>query len=162
MYRATWIAKDKQFLETLAERSQRPVLHNAIAVVDGYPDAHKRSIARLYDCNARGLRIYGHGATGRIWFEYTFEDWNLYDFSPPWNHATQGTPRGEARQARRPRHPPGHEGRLPELHDRRHGRRARDDHTGPTPGRAPIRHGTGQTRPDGSRAGITCVFGTGR
>ena len=28
---------------------------------------------------------------GRIWFEYTLEDWNLYDFSPPWNHATQGT-----------------------------------------------------------------------
>ena len=37
------------------------------------------------------LRIYGQGFTGRIWFEYTFEDWNLYDFSAPWNHATQGT-----------------------------------------------------------------------
>ena len=67
------------------------MLHNAIAVVDAYPDSHKKSIEWLHDCNARGLRIYGQGATGRIWFEYTFEDWNLYDFSPPWNHATQGT-----------------------------------------------------------------------
>ena len=85
------IAKDLKFLETLAERAGRPVLHNAIAVVDAYPDAHRQSMEWIRDCNARGLRIYGQGATGRIWFEYTLEDWNLYDFSPPWNHATQGT-----------------------------------------------------------------------
>ena len=85
------IARDLKFLETLAERAQRPVLHNVIAVVDEYPDAHRQAMDWIHDCNARGLRIFGQAGTGRIWFEYTFEDWNLYDFSPPWNHATQGT-----------------------------------------------------------------------
>ena len=85
------IAKDMLFLERLAKVSGRPVLHNAVAVVDAYPEAHKQSMAWIQDCNKRGLRMFGQAATGRIWFEYTFEDWNLYDFSPPWNIATQGT-----------------------------------------------------------------------
>ena len=85
------IQRDTAFLERLAEVSGRPLLHNAIAVVDDYPDAHRASVDWLHRCNERGLRIYGQGANGRIWFEYTFEDWNLYDFSPPWNLATQGS-----------------------------------------------------------------------
>ncbi len=85
------IARDMNFLERLAETSGRPVLHNAVAVVDEFPNAHKQSMAWIHACNERGLRLYGQAATGRIWFEYTFEDWNLYDFSPPWNMATQGT-----------------------------------------------------------------------
>ena len=84
-------ARDIQFLETLAERAGRPVLHNVILALDAYPGAYRNSLEWLRDCNARGLRIYGQGFTGRIWFEYTFEDWNLYDFSAPWNHATQDT-----------------------------------------------------------------------
>jgi len=85
------IARDMQFLERLAEVSGRPVLHNAVAVVDDYPDAHRQSMDWIHACNERGLRIYGQAGSGRIWFEYTFEDWNLYDFSKPWNLATQGT-----------------------------------------------------------------------
>lgn len=85
------IERDLRFLERLAEVSGRPILHNAIAVVDDYPDAHKKALDWIHDCNERGLRIYGQAGSGRIWFEYTFEDWNLYDFSPPWNKATQGT-----------------------------------------------------------------------
>lgn len=85
------IAKDMRFLESLAERSGRPVLHNAIAVVDAYPDAHRQAVEWIRGCNERGLRVFGQAGTGRMWFEYTFEDWNLYDFSAPWNHATQGT-----------------------------------------------------------------------
>ena len=84
-------ARDIQFLETLAERAGRPVLHNVILALDAYPGAYRNSLQWLHDCNARGLRIYGQGFTGRIWFEYTFEDWNLYDFRAPWNDATQGT-----------------------------------------------------------------------
>lgn len=85
------IRRDLLFLERLAEVSGRPVLHNAIAVVDEYPNAHLQSLEWIHDCNRRGLRIFGQAGSGRIWFEYTFEDWNLYDFSPPWNQATQGS-----------------------------------------------------------------------
>ena len=67
-------ARDLRFLEILAERSGRPVLHNVIAVVDEFPDAHRKAMDWIHDCNERGLRIFGQAGTGRIWFENTFEE----------------------------------------------------------------------------------------
>jgi N-acyl-D-aspartate/D-glutamate deacylase len=84
-------SRDRAFLEKLAERAQRPVLHNAIAAIDDRPSFHKSELAWVHDCNERGLRIYGQGANVRTWFSFTMELWNLYDYSPAWNHATQGT-----------------------------------------------------------------------
>lgn len=85
------IRKDLLFVERLAEVSGRPVLHNAIAALEAYPEAHKQSLAWLHDCNKRGLRIYGQGANVRTFFQFSFEYWNLYDSAPAWNFATQGT-----------------------------------------------------------------------
>ncbi len=45
----------------------------------------------LHECNARGLRIVGQGANVRTWFSFSLDLWNLYDYSPSWNFATQGT-----------------------------------------------------------------------
>ena len=83
--------RDKQFVETLAERAQRPIIHNAIAAVDEDHDHHRREVAWLRDCNERGLRIFGQGANQRSWYQFTMENWNMYDSSPAWNHATVGT-----------------------------------------------------------------------
>ena len=82
---------DRAFLETLAERSQRPVLHNLIAARDDRPEFHKGEIEWVRDCNDRGLRIIGQGSNVRTWFSFTLDLWNLYDYSPAWNQLTQGT-----------------------------------------------------------------------
>jgi N-acyl-D-aspartate/D-glutamate deacylase len=84
-------SRDRAFLEKLAEVAQRPVLHNALAVVDDVPDFHTSELNWVHDCNRRGLRIYGQGANVRTWFNFTLEHWNLYDASPSWNQATQGS-----------------------------------------------------------------------
>ena len=84
-------SRDRDFLEQLAERARRPVLHNAVAALDDRPDFHLSEMKWLHECNARGLRIIGQGANVRTWFTFTLDLWNLYDFSPAWNHATQGT-----------------------------------------------------------------------
>ncbi len=83
--------RDRAFLERLAEVAQRPVLHNVIAVVDDNPSYHTSELDWVHDCNQRGLRIYGQGTAVRTWLNFTMEHWNLYDSSPAWNHATQGS-----------------------------------------------------------------------
>jgi len=83
--------RDLEFVEKLAEAAERPILYNVVAAVDEHPEAHKAGLKWLADCNARGLRIYGQGLTVRSPFQFTLEDWNLYDSSPAWNEATQGT-----------------------------------------------------------------------
>jgi N-acyl-D-aspartate/D-glutamate deacylase len=84
-------SRDRAFVELLAERAQRPVLHNAIAAIDDRPQFHKSEMEWVRSCNERGLRIIGQGANVRTWFAFTLDLWNLYDYSPAWNHATQGT-----------------------------------------------------------------------
>jgi N-acyl-D-aspartate/D-glutamate deacylase len=84
-------SRDHAFLERLAEIAQRPILHNALAVIDDVPTFHQNELNWVHDCNRRGLRIFGQGAAVRTWFNFTLEHWNLYDASPAWNFATQGT-----------------------------------------------------------------------
>jgi N-acyl-D-aspartate/D-glutamate deacylase len=83
--------RDRRFLELLAEVSQRPVLHNVVSALDERPDFHEKELAWLHRCNEKGLRIYGQAINVRAWFTFTLERWNLYDSSPAWNAATQGT-----------------------------------------------------------------------
>ena len=85
------IKKDLAFQAKLAATSGRPVLHNIVVVSRERPDAHLKSIKWLEDCNARGERVFGQGATMRAGFAFTLEGWNLYDSSPSWNEATTGT-----------------------------------------------------------------------
>ena len=85
------IKKDLAFQAQLAATSGRPVLHNVVAVSRERPDAHVKTVKWLEECNARGERVFGQGATMRTGFAFTLEDWNLYDSSPSWNKATTGT-----------------------------------------------------------------------
>ncbi len=82
---------DHKFIERLAEVAQRPILHNIVVALDDTPDFHEKELAWVRDCNERGLRIFGQGVNVRTWFNFTLEHWNLYDSSPAWNQATQGT-----------------------------------------------------------------------
>lgn len=68
--------------ERLAEVSRRPVLYNAVLPVDAMPDHHREGIRWLEAANAKGHRIYGQGATGRFWSEFTMRDNNLWAAVP--------------------------------------------------------------------------------
>ena len=83
--------RDRAFVERLAATAKRPILYNVIAAIDGRPYLHQKSLEWLHRCNEQGLRIYGQGFNVRAWFNFSMADWNLYDTSPAWNAATQGT-----------------------------------------------------------------------
>jgi N-acyl-D-aspartate/D-glutamate deacylase len=77
--------------EKLAEVSGRPILYQIVEPDDRDPDLHRKKLQWLEECNNRGLRLYGQGLTGRGTFNFTFEDWNLFDGSPGWRAVTTGT-----------------------------------------------------------------------
>ena len=79
------------FVERLAESSGRPVLYNVVGAVAGHPAYHRQQLAWLADCNRRGLRIWGQGATVRQPFHVMLADWNLYDMSAAWKQALLGS-----------------------------------------------------------------------
>ena len=82
---------DLEFQSKLAATAKRPILHNIVVVSPKTPDVHRDRMKWLEECNARGEPIFGQGATIRVAIGFTLEDWNLYDSSPAWNHATTGT-----------------------------------------------------------------------
>ena len=82
---------DRAFYEEMAELSGRPMLMNVVQAFDHRPDIHRRVLAWLESCRARGIRVIGQGLTTDAGFNFTFEDWNLFDDSQPWCDATTGT-----------------------------------------------------------------------
>ena len=80
----------EKFHETLAEVSDRPLLFNAVAVNDKFPERHRRLLKWLERCRERGLKIYGQSATVEAGFAFTFADWNLWEDVPSWKEATLG------------------------------------------------------------------------
>jgi N-acyl-D-amino-acid deacylase len=78
------------FHETLAGVSDRPILFNAVAVNDKFPERHRRLLKWLERCRERGLKIYGQSATVEAGFAFTFADWNLWEDVPAWKEATLG------------------------------------------------------------------------
>ena len=85
------LSRDYAFLERLAEVAQRPVLYNVVTVSRNKADVHRKPIAWVERCRAKGLPIYAQCATGRAGFAFTLEHWNLYDASPAWRAVTTGT-----------------------------------------------------------------------
>lgn len=102
------IGADQKLTETMAEESGRPVIWNVLAV---FTDQHgvampfyKDTIAWLDDANARGLRIFGQALTTENNFQFTFEDWNLFDTSLAWREVTLGTAAERAEKMQDPVH----------------------------------------------------------
>lgn len=79
----------------LAQESGRPVLFNVLAQrtdQHGAPaQSYKEVIDWLADANAAGKRIIAHAVTCAIDYQFTLEDWNLFDTSPLWRDLTLGT-----------------------------------------------------------------------
>lgn len=80
-----------EFFEKVAAAAKRPILYQAVTPNSVHPEQHRARIRWLESCTARGLRVYGQGATRRGGFELTFEDWNLFDDTEAWREATLGT-----------------------------------------------------------------------
>ena len=83
--------RDRAFYEEMAELSGRPMLMNVVQAFDHRPDIHRRVLAWLESCRMRGIRVIGQGLTTDAGFNFTFEDWNLFDDSAPWCEATTGS-----------------------------------------------------------------------
>ncbi|CAB4692775.1 MAG: amidohydrolase family protein [Actinobacteria bacterium] len=81
--------------DRLAAASGRPVLYNVLAPTTdqhGAPaQSYQKVIAWLAETNARGNRIIAHAVTCSINYEFTLEDWNLFDSSPLWRDLTLGS-----------------------------------------------------------------------
>ncbi len=82
---------DFAFNVKLAEESGQPVLFNAVAINDQFPEVFRSQLKWLEEANNRGVRVFGQGLTVRLPLEFTFEDWNLFDNSDVWREATLGT-----------------------------------------------------------------------
>jgi len=80
--------------EHLAEVSGRPVVWNLLAAATdqhGAPAmAHAAALAALDRANAAGRRVFAQALTVDVGFEFTLEDWNLFDSSPLWREVTLG------------------------------------------------------------------------
>ena len=87
---------DLSMWERAAEVSGRPFLFNTVSVTTdqhGVPLGHWRAMLDwIHAANARGNRIFGQATTIETEFQFTMEDWNLFDFSPAWREPTLGTP----------------------------------------------------------------------
>ena len=82
--------------ERLVEVSGRPFIYNTVTVIadqhgasNGYAE---HTLDWIHAANARGHRVFGQATTIENEFEFTMEDWNLFDFSPVWRTVAIGTP----------------------------------------------------------------------
>jgi N-acyl-D-amino-acid deacylase len=85
------IKEDAAFVERLAGCAQRPILFQAIATSPTNADIHRNSLNWLHNARAKGLPIFGQGATVRSGFALTLEHWNLYDVATAWRNLLTGT-----------------------------------------------------------------------
>jgi N-acyl-D-amino-acid deacylase len=81
----------QDFSEKLAQVSGRPILHNLITPVPGHPQILKDCLKWLADCNARGNRVIGQGATLRASMTFSLELCQMFDCSDIWRPVFQGS-----------------------------------------------------------------------
>ena len=90
------IGASRELTEEMAAVSGRPVIYNVLAALTdqhGTPLGDYRDAIRwLDDCNERGLRIHGQSMSVENDYQYTLEDWNLFDTHEVWRDVLMGTP----------------------------------------------------------------------
>ena len=100
------IGASRRFTEQLCEASGRPVIWNTlVADTDQHGINHgvyKKVIEWLEEANARGNRVFAQAFTVRDSFQFTLEDWNLFDTDPAWRAITLGSVEERARKMRDP------------------------------------------------------------
>ncbi|MEZ0151431.1 MAG: amidohydrolase family protein [Candidatus Reddybacter sp.] len=83
--------KDRAHMEELAEISGRPILYNVVQANANDPSVHRDALKWLSECHARGNKVYGQGLTTDGGFNFSLDEWNLWDDSEAWRHVTTGT-----------------------------------------------------------------------
>jgi N-acyl-D-aspartate/D-glutamate deacylase len=102
------LAGPPQVAEQIAEASGRPVVWNALVLL---PDHHgithgfyKGLLDWVAEANERGNRIFAQALTARNNYEFTLDEWNLYDSNAAWREVTTGTPAERMRKMSDPAH----------------------------------------------------------
>jgi N-acyl-D-aspartate/D-glutamate deacylase len=102
------IGADAQLTERLCEASGRPVVWNALVLAadqHGNTYGQYRDVIRWIDeANARGRRIFAQALTCQNNYEFSLDEWNLFDSIPAWRAVTMGTPAERAAKMRDPAH----------------------------------------------------------
>jgi N-acyl-D-amino-acid deacylase len=96
------LAADPKIAEKVAQASGRPIVWNALVLL---PDHHGITMGFYQDlirwldkCNAKGLRIFGQALTAQNNYEFTLDEWNLFDSVASWREITTGTPEERMRK----------------------------------------------------------------
>ena len=94
---------NRHVAEELARISRRPVLHNAVLVINEIPDYHAGILKWLDDTEARGLNIFTMALLYRFWNEFNADDWDQWQATPLFNTFTfAGTAADKAKLAADP------------------------------------------------------------
>jgi N-acyl-D-aspartate/D-glutamate deacylase len=102
------IGADPKLTERLCEASGRPVVWNALVLAadqHGNTYGQYRDVMRwIEDANARGHRVFAQALTCQNNYEFSLDEWNLFDSIPAWRAVTMGTPAERAAKMRDPAH----------------------------------------------------------
>ena len=88
------IGASRELTEKMAEASGRPIIYNVLAA---FTDQHgtpvfdyTETIRWLDEVNERGLRVHAQTLSVENDFQYTLEDWNLFDSHEVWREVLMG------------------------------------------------------------------------
>jgi N-acyl-D-amino-acid deacylase len=73
---------DRAFLEELARRSQRPVIHNMTSVDPAGPAFHRSIMKWLDESAEKGLQLYSQAFSIRTWIQFRVIEYNAWDSVP--------------------------------------------------------------------------------
>ena len=100
------IGADPELTERLCAASGRPVIWNALVLAadqHGNTYGQYRDVIRWLDeANARGHRVFAQALTCRNNYEFSLDEWNLFDSIPAWRAITMGTPEERMAKMRDP------------------------------------------------------------
>jgi N-acyl-D-aspartate/D-glutamate deacylase len=100
------IGADFELTEKLSTASGRPIIWNALVLAadqHGNTYGQYQDVIRwIDDANARGHRIFAQALTCQNNYEFSLDEWNLFDSIPEWRAVTLGTPAERAEKMRNP------------------------------------------------------------
>lgn len=89
------IGSDPELTEALCEASGGPVIWNALVLAadqHGHTYGQYRDVIRWLDeANARGHRVFAQALTCQNNYEFSLDEWNLFDSIPAWREVTTGS-----------------------------------------------------------------------
>ena len=98
------LGADQELTEKLCEVSGRPVIWNTLVL---HADQHgltygyyKDKLRWLEDANRRGRRIFAQTVTAQNNYEFSLDEWNLFDTIPAWREITMGSTAERMRKMR--------------------------------------------------------------